>query len=87
LRSLKNLSQLLSENHDIQDVVGATAIPPITSTSTADVVEFKDIHFHYPTQPAHSGLRGLNMTLKKGTTTAIVGPTGKQSEAVNFVSA
>lgn len=40
------------------------------------VVEFKDVHFHYPTQSSLSGLRGLSFKMKKGSTTAIVGPTG-----------
>lgn len=39
-------------------------------------VEFRDIHFHYPEQPAEKGLKGVSFTVKAGTTTAIVGHTG-----------
>lgn len=39
-------------------------------------VQFKDVHFHYPTQPADKGLQGVSFHMPRGTTTAIVGSTG-----------
>ena len=73
---LKNLSQLLSESHDIEDVPGAVNIPPIARSASGPVVTFNNIRFHYPSQPPNSGLQDLSLEMKAGTTTAIVGPTG-----------
>jgi ABC-type transport system involved in Fe-S cluster assembly fused permease/ATPase subunit len=43
---LKNLSQLLSESHDIEDVPGAVNIPPIARSASGPVVTFNNIRFH-----------------------------------------
>jgi len=39
-------------------------------------VQFKDVHFHYPTRPANQIFNGLNLSVKNGETLAIVGPSG-----------
>jgi len=39
-------------------------------------VEFENVHFHYPSQNSNKGLKGVSFKMKRGTTTAIVGPTG-----------
>ena len=39
-------------------------------------VEFKEVSFHYPTQPPEKGLKRVSFTLPAGTTTAVVGSTG-----------
>ncbi|KAK5581953.1 hypothetical protein RB653_003534 [Dictyostelium firmibasis] len=39
-------------------------------------IELKDIEFSYPTRPNNNVLKGLNLKLKKGTITALVGPSG-----------
>lgn len=39
-------------------------------------LNFKDIHFHYPTRPNVPVLKGLNMELPSGKTLALVGPSG-----------
>ena len=39
-------------------------------------VEFNNVIFHYPSQSSNQGLKGVSFTMKRGTTTAIVGPTG-----------
>lgn len=39
-------------------------------------VEFKEVGFHYPTQPVERGLKRVSFTLPAGTTTAVVGSTG-----------
>jgi ABC-type multidrug transport system fused ATPase/permease subunit len=51
------------------------------SDATSDVVkgvsvEFRDIYFHYPSQDSSKGIRGINILIKAGSTTAIVGHTG-----------
>ncbi|KAK9451141.1 P-loop containing nucleoside triphosphate hydrolase protein [Limtongia smithiae] len=40
------------------------------------VVEFKDVHFRYPTRPQVPVLKGLNITVKKGQYAALVGMSG-----------
>jgi len=40
------------------------------------LVQFKDVSFHYPSQPVERGLRGVSFVVQPGTTTAVVGPTG-----------
>lgn len=73
---LSNLSMLLAQNPDVVDAPDAMPLP-LTNEDDEDIaVEFEDVYFHYPTQPSTKGLKGLSFTMKRGTTTAIVGPTG-----------
>lgn len=37
---------------------------------------FRDVHFHYPTRPDETVFRGLNLTVKAGSTVALVGESG-----------
>ena len=67
----------------MEDLPGAVAIPSTdqymarkAEESDDTVVEFKDVRFKYPTQPLSRGLKGFNLKMKRGTITAIVGPTG-----------
>lgn len=39
-------------------------------------VEFRDVHFRYPTRPEQPVLRGLNLTVKPGQYVALVGQSG-----------
>lgn len=39
-------------------------------------IEFKDVHFRYPTRPEQPVLRGLNLSVKPGQYIALVGPSG-----------
>ena len=73
---LTNLSELLAENPDVTDSPNARALPKSNEQDPDVVVEFDNVVFHYPTQPENKGLKGLSFKMKKGTTTAIVGPTG-----------
>jgi len=73
---LGKLSELLAEETDIMDVPGAVDIPRTKAFGGEDIIKFEDVRFRYPTAPVDKGLKGLNLTLKKGTITAIVGPTG-----------
>lgn len=58
-----------------------------TSTSTSNAssrgnttkgvsVELQDVYFHYPSQPAARGLKGVSVMCPAGQTTAFVGHTG-----------
>ncbi|KAI2010386.1 multidrug-resistance transporter mdr2 [Ophidiomyces ophidiicola] len=46
-------------------------VPPIQGT-----IEFRDVHFRYPTRPEQPVLRGLDLTVKPGQYIALVGPSG-----------
>jgi ATP-binding cassette, subfamily B (MDR/TAP), member 1 len=39
-------------------------------------IEFRDVHFRYPTRPEQPVLRGLNLTVRPGQYVALVGPSG-----------
>jgi ABC-type multidrug transport system fused ATPase/permease subunit len=43
-------------------------------TSIQGQIEFKDVHFNYPTRPNASVLNGLNLMIEAGKTIALVGP-------------
>ncbi len=59
-------------------------VPPIDSWSTDGEriehmegnIEFRDVHFRYPTRPEQPVLRGLNLTVKPGQYVALVGASG-----------
>ncbi|KAA6412244.1 MAG: P-loop containing nucleoside triphosphate hydrolase [Lasallia pustulata] len=40
------------------------------------LIEFRDVHFRYPTRPEQPVLRGLNLTVKPGQYVALVGASG-----------
>lgn len=39
-------------------------------------IEFKDVHFHYPSRPGIKVLDGVNLTIEKGESVALVGGSG-----------
>lgn len=39
-------------------------------------IEFRDVHFRYPTRPEQPVLRGLDLVVKPGQYVALVGPSG-----------
>jgi ATP-binding cassette subfamily B (MDR/TAP) protein 1 len=45
-------------------------------TSMEGTIEFRDVHFRYPTRPEQPVLRGLNLTVKPGQYIALVGASG-----------
>ncbi|KAK9456374.1 P-loop containing nucleoside triphosphate hydrolase protein [Dipodascopsis uninucleata] len=47
----------------------------VPETVTGDI-EFKDVHFRYPTRPEVPVLRGLDLTIKSGQYVALVGSSG-----------
>ena len=80
---LANLSELLAELPDVTDAPDAIALPAKNVDDPDTVVEFDNVRFHYPTQPDTKGLRGLSFKMKKGTVTAVVGPTGEGKTTVS----
>lgn len=85
---LANMSELLAESPDVTDAPDAIDLPRRNRRSVMGpnediAVEFDNVVFHYPTQPSSSGLKGLSFRMKRGTTTAIVGPTGAGKTTVS----
>jgi len=88
LIDLNSMTELLTETPDVQDAPDAMELPrkqvkTVSFSKWNDddddddiAVEFDNVFFHYPTQPSKNGLRGMSFRMKRGTTTAIVGPTG-----------
>jgi len=83
LIDLANLSELLSESPDVSDAPDAVDLPSRNADSSDTVVEFDNVKFHYPTQPDTKGLKGLSFKMKRGTVTAVVGPTGEGKTTVS----
>jgi hypothetical protein len=83
---LSNMSELLAENPDVVDAPDALELPPtsvVPDGGDDDIaVEFDNVHFHYPTQSTDRGLKGLSFKMKRGTTTAIVGPVRNKNTRV-----
>ncbi|CAJ1952462.1 unnamed protein product [Cylindrotheca closterium] len=73
---LANLSQLLAESPDVQDSPSAVDLPATNEFDPDIAVEFDNVSFNYPSQLQKKGLKGVSFKMKRGTTTAIVGPTG-----------
>ena len=80
---LANLSELLAESPDVSDAPDAIPLPSANSAEPDVAVEFDQVVFHYPTQTDTMGLKGLSFTLKRGTTTAVVGSTGAGKTTVS----
>lgn len=81
---LTSMSELLSENPDVKDAYDALILPNTNTNNIKNnniVVEFDNVIFHYPTQPENRGLKGLSFQMKRGTTTAIVGPVCKKRKS------
>jgi len=76
LVDLRNLSELLAEEPDLQDAPDATELPEKNAVDPDVAVEFDNVSFRYPSQAEGQGLAGVSFKMKRGTTTAIVGTTG-----------
>jgi len=76
LVDMANLNDLLMETPDVADAADARALIPVVNYDEGATVEFRDINFRYPTQSEEQGLHDVSFTIKAGTTTSIVGPTG-----------
>jgi ABC-type transport system involved in Fe-S cluster assembly fused permease/ATPase subunit len=74
---MKKLSELLSVEPDIVDSPDAVklGVCQYDTENGIDVV-FRHVSFHYPSQPSTTGVKDLNFTIPRGTTTALVGETG-----------
>jgi len=73
---LAHLSHLLAENPDVVDAPDAKELPRVNASEPDVAVEFDNVKFSYPSAGGRQSLQGLSFKMKKGTVTALVGPTG-----------
>ncbi|KAF8652628.1 hypothetical protein AX16_004289 [Volvariella volvacea WC 439] len=55
---------------------------PVDSEKSQGRIQFKDVHFWYPTRPGARVLRGINLDIKPGTYVALVGASGSGKSTV-----
>ncbi|KAK9470653.1 P-loop containing nucleoside triphosphate hydrolase protein [Dipodascopsis tothii] len=72
LSATRNLKTLLDGVPEIDTWSAAGATP----VDVEGNIEFRDVHFRYPTRPEVPILRGLDLTIKKGQYVALVGSSG-----------
>lgn len=71
-QAAQNVAQVL----DILPTIDSTSLEgKVLSTVTGDI-EFRNVHFRYPTRRQVPVLRGINMSIKSGQFVALVGPSG-----------
>lgn len=77
---LERIFETLDEVPEVADIPGAVEMPEIKGD-----VEFKDVHFKYDDDKEI--LKGINQSIKAGTTIALVGPTGAgKTTVINLLS-
>lgn len=73
------------EPEESSGALGSSTVPIETSTvsdENDDLISFHDVEFTYPSRLDHKIFRGLDMSVKKGETLAIVGPSGQGKSTV-----
>ena len=68
----ERVRDILNEKGEVQ--VGATS--PVVEKRLMGHIEFRDVHFSYPTRPDVQVLNGINFTVEPGQKIALVGPSG-----------
>jgi ATP-binding cassette subfamily B (MDR/TAP) protein 1 len=66
----------LKELFDRQPAIDAWSVDGAKVEEIEGTIEFRDVHFRYPTRPEQPVLRGLNLTVKPGQYVALVGASG-----------
>jgi ATP-binding cassette, subfamily B (MDR/TAP), member 1 len=54
----------------------------LLAASAEPMIEFRDVHFRYPSRPDKEVLRGLNMTIRTGEKVCLVGASGSGKSTV-----
>ncbi|OAL30045.1 hypothetical protein AYO20_08949 [Fonsecaea nubica] len=72
----KNSAAELKKLYDRQPAIDAWSDDGAPITQVEGTIEFRDVHFRYPTRPEVPVLRGLNLTVKPGQYVALVGASG-----------
>jgi ABC-type multidrug transport system fused ATPase/permease subunit len=80
-----NLVRTQTTNHEMEDEdeseTGTDSNHSTNENNTYSSTEvpqcrFRNVHFSYPTRPDSTVFRGLNLTVRKGETLALVGESG-----------
>lgn len=72
----KQASRELKRLFDRQPEIDTWSQDGATVDHVEGTIEFRDVHFRYPTRPEQPVLRGLNLTVKPGQYVALVGASG-----------
>lgn len=74
----KNAAAALKTLYDRQPTIDPWSEDGESISHVEGTIEFRDVHFRYPTRPEVPVLRGLNLTVKPGQYIALVGPSGER---------
>ncbi|KIV91662.1 hypothetical protein PV10_06176 [Exophiala mesophila] len=72
----KNAAASLKKLYDRKPTIDPWSKDGESVTEVEGAIEFRDVHFRYPTRPEVPVLRGLNLTVKPGQYIALVGASG-----------
>jgi ATP-binding cassette subfamily B (MDR/TAP) protein 1 len=72
----KNAAEQLKALFDRKPEIDSWSAEGEKLDSMDGYIEFRDVHFRYPTRPDQRVLRGLNITVKPGQYVALVGASG-----------
>jgi ATP-binding cassette subfamily B (MDR/TAP) protein 1 len=72
----KQAAQELKALFDRTPAIDSWSTDGVRVTEVEGTVEFRDVHFRYPTRPEQPVLRGLNLSVKPGQYIALVGASG-----------
>lgn len=72
----KHAAQELKDLFDLKPTIDTWSNEGAPLESVDGTVEFRDVHFRYPTRPEQPVLRGLNLLVKPGQYIALVGASG-----------
>jgi ATP-binding cassette subfamily B (MDR/TAP) protein 1 len=72
----KHAAQELQVLFDRQPEIDSWSTEGEKLATAEGAIEFRDVHFRYPTRPDQPVLRGLNLTVKPGQYVALVGASG-----------
>lgn len=72
----KHAAQELKQLFDLKPSIDTWSSDGEPVEAISGTVEFRDVHFRYPTRPEQPVLRGLNLTVKPGQYIALVGASG-----------
>jgi len=72
--SMKRLNVILQAEPEIVSPISQAEF--VLASGHAPELEFRNVHFSYPSRPESEVLRGLNLKVRSGETVAVVGRTG-----------